>query len=104
MHWFTAPGFLRPGDRVDFTCRGWDPEGVPFRLVWDKFNTDSIGPAHREFRESFAWDITPEDISQKLHIEIALVSRRAYHREGWYDDAVVMTYTVLPQTGGRPPP
>lgn len=87
-HWVTAEGLLRPGDRIDFTCRVWDPEGRSYETFWDGFNHNTIGPAATPFVGGFAWDVDESDIGESVHVQIRLVSARPYNRRGSDDESV----------------
>lgn len=84
---------LRPGDRVRFRSRGWDPDGVPFRLEWQP---NYVGE-FIEFVDEFEWEVSDADIGAMAVVVIRLVSERPYHRRTGYDDMVTFAYTVLPR-------
>jgi hypothetical protein len=86
---------LHPDDRVEFRCRGWDPDGEPFQMKWRP-----IPPGDREeaFGADFVWEVGQENISEDTRIQITLASGRSYHRRhGGYDDMAEFAYTVLPR-------
>lgn len=86
---------LRPGDTVEFKCRGWDPDGKPFELKWRV-----MPPGRHEltFEDSLVWEVAAENISEDTRVQVTLVSSRSYHRSmsGW-DDMVEFAYVVLPR-------
>jgi len=84
---------LRPGDVVTFDLHAWDPEGAPYR--WQLIFDD---PKRAELIEgdSFVWHVTDEHIRERNEATFYLISSRAYHRSGRYDDAVSLGYRVLP--------
>lgn len=89
-----AKAILRVGDHLEVSCRGWDPDGVPFRLEW---RPDSGDKAWQTFVDGFTWDVTESDIGELTGLQVQLTSERSYHRHGRRDDWVAWVYTVLPK-------
>jgi len=86
---------LRPGDKIAFVAKAWDPEdGL---LEWyiyasARWRGKLTGPV-----VEWEWLIEEQDISETARVSFTLMSNRPYHRHaGGGDDNVLIGYKVLP--------
>lgn len=92
-----APEYvLRPGESVEFRCRGWDPVGDEMTwYVWTSvIGMEKIGNGEEV---SWRWDVDVADIADPRTIVFYVHSSRPYSRRtGGSDDEVSLAYRVLP--------
>lgn len=82
---------LRVGDVIEFVITATDPRGEPLQYTlfptyyesWQDSNVISLR-------------LTDRDIQKRFQVMIAIKSRRQYHANKEYDDAVIFNYEVLP--------
>ena len=85
---------LHPGEVVTFECHAWDPEGVGYS--WHVI-MDVARSREPDFAgDSYVWPVQVQDIAEARSLTFYMASERAYHRRSQYDDAVSLTYRVLP--------
>jgi Swt1-like HEPN len=93
---------LRPGDRVVFHGRAWDPEGLPLAwkvLFWPDGRTEKVSGSE----VAIEWSIADADIGEETRVIFSLISARPYSRLGSTvgDDQGALLYTVLPRLTSR---
>jgi len=86
---------LRPGDRVTFDLRAWDPHGRSW--TWT-VAYDLQGHSGFEIEgDRIVWNVGEEHIRERAQLIIFLVGSGPYHRHGTVDDRVSFWYRVLPR-------
>ena len=82
---------LRVGDVIDFVITATDPFGEPLQY--------SINPPDDEsWQDSnvMSFRFTERDVRKRFQLMLAVKSRRQFHANKYYDDAVIFNYEVLP--------
>lgn len=85
---------LRPGDKVSFVARAWDPEDAVLDWSVAIRSDDRFEFTGSELQ--WEWLVEERDISENVFVEFRIRSKRAYHRSYRRDDDAVFAYKVLP--------
>ena len=89
---------LRPGDKVTFTVKAWDPLGEP--LEYQGCVRVSVRIASWSFSNVMEWVVAESDIARTVVVEIEIRSSRQYHAKANSDDCASLMYTVVPRAVG----
>jgi hypothetical protein len=90
---YTSEVVLRPGDRVTFHGRAWDPHGgaLTWRIRANGDKAELEGPSFE-----WEWTVKESDIGEGTAIWFVVASDRPYSRFDREDDLLQIRYRVLP--------
>jgi hypothetical protein len=86
---------LKVGERVEFSCRGWDAQGRT--LKWTVLD-QNMHPLDRAEGNTviLTWTVTADQVQESCLIHIQMESSGKYHRAGIWDLDHIMIYSVDP--------
>lgn len=94
---FTTGLTLRPGDVVEFSCRGVDPQGRPLAWMLSPRLTQRRVPEETGPEVSLRWQVKPEDVRDMVQLQIYMWALDTpFHKRGNFDERGVFVYRVLP--------
>lgn len=86
---------LQVGDKIEFDCRAWDPQGR--ELTWQWGQTFAVqGSVTTGNEVILPWLVTEAHVGAHLNIEIQVRSSGPFHRHTGYDHRVTFIYEVDP--------